>query len=147
MISVFRSLIVSRIEEIVVRILLYMQLPYLAIEHVSQLIDVLFLPCRYEQTVVIEPRHPCFFQFVEGDVLLRFGRQVVRFLVYPVVIVNLVEDNHARFVGTSQVFQRLVYDVYLFLKVGMGDVYHVQKQVGFAHLVERRLKRVDQIGG
>ena len=58
-------------------------------------------------------------QFVECDVLLGGRSQVVLLLFGPRIVVNLVENNHRRFVGAAQVLQSILHYIYLLLKVGM----------------------------
>ena len=62
------------------------------------------------------------------------------------IVVYLVENKNCRFISTSKVFQRIVDDLDLLLEVGMRDVNDMQQEVSLAHLVERRLERVDQVG-
>ena len=59
--SVFLKL---RVEEVVVRIFLHMQLAHPVVENGPQLVHVLLLPCRDEDAACAQPRHPCASQLV-----------------------------------------------------------------------------------
>ena len=92
-------------------------------------------------------RHPGFFQFIQADIFLPYRAEIV--LVFGCVgkRVNFVENEYHRFLGFIYFLQGLVYHFQLLLKVGVGDIHHVQQQVGFAHLVEGRFERFYQVGG
>ena len=124
-----------------------MQLAHFPVDHLTELVDVLLLLRRYEETLVVQLRHPCAAQLVEGDVFLGCRSEVVLLLFGPRIVVYLVEDYHGRLVGTSEVLERVLHHVYLFLEVGVRYVDDVEQEVCLAHLVQRRLKRVNQVCG
>ena len=124
-----------------------MELADFAIKHIAEVVYVLSLTGRDEDTVVAHLGHPRTAQLVERNVFAGHRGEVVCLFLDPVVIVYLVEDKHHGFVGGVEVLEGLVDHLYLLLEVGVGDVYHVDQQVGFAHLVEGRLEGVYQVGG
>ena len=113
-----------------------MELAHLLIKHLAQLIDILLFACRDKEAVVLHLCHPCALKIVERYILTSGRSEIVRFLLHPCISVNLVEDNHRRFVGTSEVGKCFLHNGYLLLKVGMGYIHHMQQQVGLAHLIE-----------
>lgn len=50
-------------------------------------------------------------------------------------------------VAGAYLLQRLFHDGDLLLEARMRNVDHMQQQVGLAHLVERRLERLDELMG
>ena len=87
-------LFVVLIQEIIIGILLYVQLAHFLVQNVAELVDVLLVLGRDEETVVVQLRHPCALEFVEGDVFFLYRSKVVFLLLYPGVVVYLVEDDH-----------------------------------------------------
>ena len=63
--------------------------------------------------------HPCLLQFVQGDILFGCWCEVVFLFLHPMIVVNLVEDNHRWLISTAKFRQSLVDYLYLFLKVRM----------------------------
>ena len=135
------------IEEVVIRIFLYVELTDFLIKHLTKLVDILLVLGRNEKrrrhpfliphfSFLIYPRHPGLLQFVKRDILLRRLRQVILVLRGPRVGIYLVEHQHGRFLGTPQVGKCLLNHTDLLLEIGMGNVHHMYQQVSLANLVE-----------
>ena len=124
-----------------------MQLAHLFIYGVAQLFDVLPVLGRNEDRLLVQFGHPRLFQFLQRDVFTCGRRQVVGFFVHPSVGVDLVENHQHGLVGGLQFLLRLVHHLNLFFEVGVGDVNHMDEQIGLAHLVERAFERINKVGG
>ena len=118
-------LLVCRIEKIVIGILLHMKFAHFLVHYLLEVVNICALACRNKETVVGEFRHPCRFKFVKGKVLLCLRGKVVLLFGYIPVSIHFVEDYHHGLVAAVEVGKCLVYYLYLFLEVGMGNIYNV----------------------
>ena len=133
-------------QEIVVRILLHVELLYAAVEKVLEVVDIQAFTGRNKDAIVAKSCHPRVLQLVERHIFARSGREVVGVFFGPLVSVHFVEHHESGFVGTAQIAERLVNHLNLFFEIGVRHVDYVHQQVGFAHLVECTLERVNQVG-
>ena len=85
-------------------------------------------------------------QFLQRDILLRLWSQIIFRLFYICISIYLIEDNHRRLTSGTQIRNCLIYHLNLFFKIRMRNINHMQQQVCFAHLIQRRFKWIHQIG-
>ena len=107
------------IEEVIVWVFLYMQFADASVEDLTQLVDIFLLLSGDEDAVVAHLCHPRLTQFVKGNILFGSRGEVVGILIRPMVVVNLVKDDHRRLVSALQILQRLVDDLNLLLEIGV----------------------------
>ena len=105
----FVSFIHLGVEEVVVGIFLHMQFAHFLVEHRAKFVDVDVLAGGDEDAVVVEFRHPCAAQLIEGDVLFCRWGEVVGLFLGPVVCVDFVEHYHCGFVAAPQFAEGLLH--------------------------------------
>ena len=112
----------------------------------AELVDVGLLAGADEDGVLVELGHPGAAEFVEGDILARGREQIILGLGRISEGVNLVEDDDLLgAVVRNKLVDGLLDDLVLFLEVRVGDVHHVDQQIGFAHLIQGRFERFDKM--
>ena len=107
------------IEKVIVWVFLYMQFADASVEDLTQLVDIFLLLGGDEDAVVAHLCHPRLTQFVKGNILFGSRGEVVRILIRPMVVLNLVEDENRRLVSALKILQRLVEEMNLFLEIGV----------------------------
>ena len=145
-IDVFRVIFLEK--EVIVRESGQMDFFCAFIEHLFELFDVSAFLGRDKHTVVRQTRHPHAFQFFKRHIFASPGCEVVFVLRRVSERVDFVEHHYHRFVSAVTHFaEGLVDNLDLLLEIRVGDVDHMYEQVCFAHLVECRFERVDEMGG
>ena len=122
-----------------------MQFPYLIIYNGFQFIQIGLFTGWNENTIVIQFRHPSLHQFFKSNVFLCFRCQVIFRLFHISISIDFVEDNHARFAIGTQISDCLVYHLNLLFKIRMRNVNYMHQEISFAHLIQCRFKRINQI--
>lgn len=84
------------------------------------------------------------FKLLQREVLARGRRQVVLLLLDISIGVDLVENQIDGFVARADLLQGLLHHGDLLLELRVRNVHHMNQQVGFANLVQRRFERLDQ---
>ena len=91
--------------------------------------------------------HPCILPFFEAVVLrCAFCSQIRLIPRLGAVCINFVEHHQCGFVQIIDFTENLVDRLDVLFKIGMGNVYHMQQQICFLHLVQSAFKRLDQLG-
>ena len=96
-----------------------MDLAHHRVEILTQLVDILAVESRNEDTRRIGRGHIGSFQIVEREVLARSGRQIVLLFLNIGIGVDLVEDDECRLVARANLAQGLLHYVHLLLETGV----------------------------
>ena len=140
------EVVVALEEEVVVGVALDVDGFDAVVDEFAELVDVRLLAGADEDGVLVELGHPGAAELVEGDVLAGGRKEVILGLWRVGEGVNLVEDNDLLgAVVRNKLVDGLLDDLILLLEVRVGDVHHMNQQVGFAHLVQRRFERLDKM--
>ena len=116
------------------------------VDEFAELVDVRLLAGADEDGVLVEFGHPGAAELVEGDIFARGREEVILGLGRISEGVNLVEDdNLLGAVVRNKLVDGLLDDLVLFLEVRVGDIYHMDQQIGFAHLVQGRFEGLDKM--
>jgi hypothetical protein len=124
-----------------------MKLAHTLVDYILEVVDICAFTGRNKEAILFELGHPCGLELVEGKILAGFGGEVVLVFGDILVGIHFVENHHHGLVATVKVGKCLVHNLYLLLKVGVGNIHHMQQKVGLAHLVKGRLEGLYKVGG
>ena len=142
----FFEVIVALEEEVVVGVAPDVDGFDAVVDQFAELIDVSLLAGADEDGVLVEFSHPGAAELVEGDIFARGREQIILGLRRISEGVNLVEDDDLLgAIVRNKLVDGLLHDLVLLLEVRVGDVHHMNQQVGFAHLVQGRFERLDKM--
>src|SRR5690606_28828946 len=128
------------IKKVIVRITLGMDVFYGMVNQRFKLLDIFFFGGRYENGRALMFTHPAVLEIGNGERLV-FVALGTRFLK----CIDLVEYGNDRFLQYPQVFERLVNGLNLVFEVMVGNVHNMEKDIGFAHFFQSRLKAFNQV--
>ena len=102
---------------------------------------------RYEDAGGLLRRDPAVLELLEGEVDWLFWREGEFVVGFVAVGIDLIEDDELGFVAGADVAERLLHHFHLLFEAGMGDVDHMEEDIGLADFVQGALESLDQLGG